>query len=169
MAKRLELSRQELANKYLILEENEKAAVRQAMIEERSRFCLFVSFLKPVMDEEASMITEVSQMQEIVEFLVSNSNDPFTLPKSSEQVINDTKGQDSTVWAPFHSTPPSSPSSIGSRQSSVWSISSFNSISSGSTTGESGLLILALFGWLIFTSVCSSFLFWSFVKRKNVQ
>ena len=48
------------------------------------------------------MITEVSQLQEIVEFLVSNSNDPFTLPKSSEQVINDMKGQDSTVWAPFH-------------------------------------------------------------------
>jgi len=135
VAKRLELSRKELSDKYIILEENEKAAVRQAMIEERSRFCLFVSFLKPVMDEEVSMITEVSQLQEIVESLVSNSNDPFSLPKSSEQIIHDMKGQDSTVWAPFHSTPPSSPSSIGSRKSSVCSISSFNSISSGSTTG----------------------------------
>ena len=32
MAKRLELSRQELADKYLILEENEKAAVRQVSL-----------------------------------------------------------------------------------------------------------------------------------------
>ena len=48
------------------------------------------------------MITEVSHLQEIVESLVSNSNDPFTLPKSSEQIIHDMKGQDSTVWAPFH-------------------------------------------------------------------
>jgi len=135
VARRLELSKQELSDKYLILEESEKAAVRQAMIEERSRFCLFVSYLKPVMDEEVSMIAEVNHLQEIVESLISNSNDPFTLPKSSEQIIHDMKGQDSTVWAPFNSTPPSSPSSIGSRKSSVCSISSFNSISSGSTTG----------------------------------
>jgi len=138
MAKRLELSRQEVADKYMLLEENEKAAVKQAMIEERSRFCLFVSYLKPVMDEEVSMIMEVSQLQEIVESLVQNSIDPFTLPKASEQVIHDSRGQDSSVWAPFHSTPPSSPSSLGSRKSSVCSISSFNSISSGSTTGTGG-------------------------------
>ena len=48
------------------------------------------------------MITEVSNLQEIVESLVANSNDPFTLPKSSEQIIHDMKGQDSTVWAPLN-------------------------------------------------------------------
>ena len=48
------------------------------------------------------MIAEVSHLQEIVESLITNSNDPFTLPKSSEQIIHDMKGQDSTVWAPLN-------------------------------------------------------------------
>ena len=40
MAKRLELSRQELSDKYMILEENEKAAVRQ--VNDAARKCLVV-------------------------------------------------------------------------------------------------------------------------------
>ena len=39
---------QEVTDKYLLLEETEKNAVRGALIEERSRFCLFISCLKPV-------------------------------------------------------------------------------------------------------------------------
>lgn len=35
--------------KYVELEEIERQAVRSAMIEERSRFCSFLSFLKPLM------------------------------------------------------------------------------------------------------------------------
>lgn len=33
---------------YLLLEETEKQAVRRALIEERSRFCTFITFLQPV-------------------------------------------------------------------------------------------------------------------------
>ena len=39
---------QDVNGKYLALEETEKRAVRNALIEERGRFCLFISCLKPV-------------------------------------------------------------------------------------------------------------------------
>ena len=35
-------------DKYLLLEETEKQAVRKALIEERGRFCTFISMLRPV-------------------------------------------------------------------------------------------------------------------------
>ncbi len=38
----------EVSEKKSVLEEAEKKAVREALIEERSRYCLFVTFLKPV-------------------------------------------------------------------------------------------------------------------------
>lgn len=38
----------EVSEKKTILEEAEKKAVRDALIEERSRYCLFVALLKPV-------------------------------------------------------------------------------------------------------------------------
>lgn len=39
---------QDVTDKYLLLEETEKQAVRKALIEERARFCIFVSMLRPV-------------------------------------------------------------------------------------------------------------------------
>ena len=39
---------QEITDKYLLLEETEKNAVRQALIEQRSHFCQFLYNFKPV-------------------------------------------------------------------------------------------------------------------------
>jgi rRNA pseudouridine-1189 N-methylase Emg1 (Nep1/Mra1 family) len=39
---------QDISDKYLLLEETEKQAVRKALVEERSRFCTLVSMLRPV-------------------------------------------------------------------------------------------------------------------------
>lgn len=44
----LDCALQDVNDKFLLLEETEKQAVRTALIEERSRFCLFVTCLKPV-------------------------------------------------------------------------------------------------------------------------
>lgn len=44
----LDSALQDVNDKYLLLEETEKQAVRRALIEERSRFCAFVSMLRPV-------------------------------------------------------------------------------------------------------------------------
>lgn len=44
----LDSAMQDVSDKYLLLEETEKQAVRRALVEERSRFCVFVSMLRPV-------------------------------------------------------------------------------------------------------------------------
>lgn len=44
----LDCAVQDVTDKYLLLEETEKQAVRKALIEERARFCIFVSMLRPV-------------------------------------------------------------------------------------------------------------------------
>ncbi|XP_015837248.1 protein MTSS 2 isoform X4 [Tribolium castaneum] len=130
LQKRLECGLQDVTERRQLLEETEKHAVRAALIEERSRFCTFVGLLKPVVDEEVAMLTEMSHLQEAVQQLEKHTADPSTLPPASEQVIADLKSSDSG-WS--FQTPPSSPSSLGSRKSSMCSISSLNSSSSGSS------------------------------------
>lgn len=48
LQKRLEYGLQDVNERRQLLEETEKQAVRAALLEERSRFCAFVGFLKPV-------------------------------------------------------------------------------------------------------------------------
>ncbi|XP_038615895.1 protein MTSS 1 isoform X6 [Tachyglossus aculeatus] len=121
----LDSALQDVNDKYLLLEETEKQAVRKALIEERSRFCAFISMLRPVIDEEISMLGEITHLQTISEDLKSLTMDPHKLPSSSEQVILDLKGSDYS-WS--YQTPPSSPSTTMSRKSSV--CSSLNSVNS---------------------------------------
>ncbi|GAB6033579.1 hypothetical protein CHUAL_013582 [Chamberlinius hualienensis] len=128
----LDIALQNVNEKFHALEETEKQALRLALIEERSRFCMFVSYLKPVVDEEVAMLSETSHFQEIMENLLRSSNDPYTLPEASEQIVNDIKNLEGS-WTFHVNTPPSSPSSISSRKSSTCSVSSVNSSSSDST------------------------------------
>ncbi|XP_045875559.1 protein MTSS 1 isoform X7 [Meles meles] len=121
----LDSALQDVNDKYLLLEETEKQAVRKALIEERSRFCTFISMLRPVIEEEISMLGEITHLQTISEDLKSLTMDPHKLPSSSEQVILDLKGSDYS-WS--YQTPPSSPSTTMSRKSSV--CSSLNSVNS---------------------------------------
>ncbi|XP_026534904.1 metastasis suppressor protein 1 isoform X13 [Notechis scutatus] len=121
----LDSALQDVNDKYLLLEETEKQAVRKALIEERGRFCSFVSMLRPVIEEEISMLGEITHLQTISEDLKSLTMDPHKLPSSSEQVILDLKGSD-YGWS--YQTPPSSPSTTMSRKSSV--CSSLNSVNS---------------------------------------
>ncbi|KAH3775811.1 hypothetical protein DPMN_177217, partial [Dreissena polymorpha] len=135
MQLRLEGAMQDVNEKYIALEEQEKNALRTALIEERARFCLFVSCLKPFVDEEVGLLTEVTHLQEIMDSLCMQADSPTTLPPSSEQVIMDLKGVDATAYT--FQTPPSSPSSLGSRKSSMCSINSLASSSSGSAQSHS--------------------------------
>ncbi|XP_061229504.1 protein MTSS 1 isoform X11 [Neopsephotus bourkii] len=121
----LDSALQDVNDKYLLLEETEKQAVRKALIEERGRFCAFISMLRPVIEEEISMLGEITHLQTISDDLKSLTMDPHKLPSSSEQVILDLKGSDYS-WS--YQTPPSSPSTTMSRKSSV--CSSLNSVNS---------------------------------------
>ncbi|XP_062301651.1 protein MTSS 1-like isoform X4 [Osmerus eperlanus] len=121
----LDSARQDVSDKCLLLEETEKQALRKALVEERSRFCSFVSMLKPVVEEEMSMLGEITHLQTLNDDLKTLTMDPHKLPPASEQVIVDLKGSD-CAWA--YQTPPSSPSTTVSRKSSM--CSSLNSVNS---------------------------------------
>uniref|UniRef100_A0A665UK33 Protein MTSS 1-like n=1 Tax=Echeneis naucrates TaxID=173247 RepID=A0A665UK33_ECHNA len=121
----LDSAMQDVSDKYLLLEETEKQAVRKVLVEERSRFCCFVSMLRPVVEEEMSMLGEITHLQTLTDDLKALTMDPHKLPASSEQVIVDLKGSECT-WS--YQTPPSSPSTTVSRKSSM--CSSLNSVNS---------------------------------------
>ncbi|XP_069477708.1 protein MTSS 1 isoform X11 [Ambystoma mexicanum] len=121
----LDSAMQDVNDKYLLLEETEKQAVRKALIEERARFCTFITMLRPVIEEEIAMLGEVTHLQTISDDLKTLTMDPHKLPSASEQVILDLKGSDYS-WS--YQTPPSSPSTTMSRKSSV--CSSLNSVNS---------------------------------------
>ncbi|XP_023141789.2 protein MTSS 1-like isoform X5 [Amphiprion ocellaris] len=114
----LDSAMQDVSDKYILLEETEKQALRRALIEERQRFCWFVAMLRPVVDEEISMLGEVTHLQAISDDLKALTSDPHKLPPASEQVIMDLKGSD-YGWS--YQTPPSSPSTTMSRKSSMCS------------------------------------------------
>ncbi|XP_038223887.1 protein MTSS 2 isoform X5 [Dermochelys coriacea] len=122
----LDSALQDVNDMYLLLEETEKQAVRKALIEERGRFCTFITFLQPVVTGEITMLGEITHLQGIMEDLVVLTAEPHKLPPASEQVIKDLKGSDYS-WS--YQTPPSSPSSSGSRKSSM--CSSVNSTKGG--------------------------------------
>ncbi|XP_022082459.1 MTSS1-like protein [Acanthaster planci] len=129
---RLDSAMHDVNDMYLLLEEQEKNAVRGGMIEERSRFCMLINCFKPVVDEEISMLSEVTRLESVLGELVEHSKDPYILPPSSEQVIMDIKGQEIKL---AYQTPPGSPSpSSGSRKSSMCSLSSMTSSDSRSSS-----------------------------------
>ncbi|EPQ05521.1 MTSS1-like protein [Myotis brandtii] len=124
----LDSALQDVNDMYLLLEETEKQAVRRALIEERGRFCTFITFLQPVVNGELTMLGEITHLQGIIDDLVVLTAEPHKLPPASEQVIKDLKGSDYS-WS--YQTPPSSPGSSSSRKSSMCSAPS----SSGSAKG----------------------------------
>uniref|UniRef100_W5LIT6 MTSS I-BAR domain containing 2 n=1 Tax=Astyanax mexicanus TaxID=7994 RepID=W5LIT6_ASTMX len=130
----LDSAMQDVNDMYLLMEETEKQAVRRALVEERGRFCTFISFLQPVVNGEIAMLGEITHLQAIIDDLTVLTTDPHKLPPASEQVIKDLKGSDYS-WS--YQTPPSSPSSSGSRKSSMCSAHSSASRSSGGSQTHS--------------------------------
>ncbi|KAM7421931.1 hypothetical protein PAMA_010149 [Pampus argenteus] len=112
----LDCALQDVNVRYAVLEETEKRAVCRALIEERARYCSFVTMLKPVLDHEINMLGEVTHLQTILEDLTNLTAEPSKLPPASEQVILDLKGSD---FSYTYQTPPASPSNTLSRKSSI--------------------------------------------------
>ena len=62
--------------------------MRRALTEERSRYCAFVHFLRPVITEETGLVSEFQQLEEVSKRLGKHTEEPFKLPAASEQVIS---------------------------------------------------------------------------------
>lgn len=50
----LDSAMQDVSDKYILLEETEKQALRKALIEHRQRICCFVAMLRPVVVSNAA-------------------------------------------------------------------------------------------------------------------
>ncbi|XP_070133993.1 PHD finger protein rhinoceros isoform X11 [Drosophila bipectinata] len=122
------------------LEEVEKKSLRAAMVEERLRYCSFVHMLQPVVHEECEVMSELGHLQEAMQSIALVTKDPSVLPQASEELIHDAKASINLY--------PESPgggsgsqgggcsNSLGSRKSSVCSISSINSSGSSNSPGH---------------------------------
>lgn len=115
------------------LDDVERKSLRAVMVEERLRYCTFVYMLQPVVKEECEVMYELGHLQEVMQSIGNVTKDPHQLPQASEELILESK-------VPLHLYPDSPggsnsqacSNSLGSRKSSVCSISSINSNSSGS-------------------------------------
>ncbi|CAG9568489.1 unnamed protein product [Danaus chrysippus] len=85
--RRADVCSQDIQERKQQLAEIEEKAVKAALIEERSRFCNFVSLLSPVVESEVAMLAEVSHLQEGTEQLSRQISEPRSLPAGSLQVF----------------------------------------------------------------------------------
>lgn len=121
--------------KFFMLEEVERTYVRRALIEERSHYCLFFNLLRPVIQEEISMLQEIVHLEEILTTLTNLTADPGKLPASSEHFLTNLQLNPDPVsgdyaYSSIHNSAMSTVSH--SRKSSISSMDSFNTLSTDS-------------------------------------
>ncbi|XP_043216838.1 protein MTSS 2-like isoform X2 [Amphibalanus amphitrite] len=141
----LDLLLTDVQDRYQRLETCERGSVEAALVEERRRFCRFVTWLLPFVRGEVAAAEEVFRLTEPLDQLESCTAEPSVLPPSALQLISDLKRSADGAAEPGpggpSGSPPRSPlspraaSSLGSRQSSLCSISSLQSSSSGGGGG----------------------------------
>ena len=76
----------ELNSHYRSLHDRERRAVKKAMTEKRARYCTFVQCLKPIISEEFGMLSEISQVEDVMQKLLRITSTPEILPKLDEEV-----------------------------------------------------------------------------------
>lgn len=120
--------------KYFMLEEVERNYVRRALIEERSHYCIFFNFLRPVVEEEISMLQEVTHLEEVLTALIDLTMEPYQLPAASESLLTKMISESACAQSDFYTYGDTSPCSTlhRSRKSSISSITSINSLSTDS-------------------------------------
>ncbi|XP_059488216.1 uncharacterized protein LOC132204018 isoform X3 [Neocloeon triangulifer] len=120
------------------LGECEGKSVRAVLAEGRGRFCIFVTLLRPVLEQEVAIFWELSHVQEALDELNKAIGDPKTLPDTIEQALQEltnASAAQEAAWVNASNTnnrDSSPPSSMGSRKSSVGSAASLQSLSSHS-------------------------------------
>lgn len=131
----VESSMHDITQRKADLEEVERRSLRAAMIEERTRFCTFVNLLQPVVKEEFEVMYELGHLQEAMETITNVTKNPNILPQASEELILETKTSASFLYPESPGGSHGYSNSLGSRKSSVCSISSINSSGSSNSPG----------------------------------
>lgn len=137
---------QDINQKRAELDAVERKSLRAAMIEERMRYCTFVNLLQPVVKEECEVMYELGHLQEAMDSIAIVTKDPSILPQPAEELIAESKTSinfysDSPIGSHSYgggggSSGGGCSNSLGSRKSSVCSISSMNSSESSGSPGH---------------------------------
>ena len=85
----IEQNTRELFTQYIVLEEQERQAVRKLNVEERSQFCVFAACVKDVMVEEMAAMEEMCGIGVDLEKMNRIIYNPEHVPITAEEVIND--------------------------------------------------------------------------------
>ncbi|KAK4475143.1 hypothetical protein MN116_002228 [Schistosoma mekongi] len=77
----------EVGLKKELVENTEKSAIRLLLLEERSRFCFFVSCLLPILECQSSMLNEIATMDELIKTLTKETEYPDQLVEDVESIV----------------------------------------------------------------------------------
>ena len=114
MQRLIEQSSRDLNTQYQQLHEHEKNSLRKIIGEDRLRYCNIVASLKPIIDEELGMVSELALVEEIMQKLGAVTGNPAEMTMEiTDQFIDDAANGFG--------------SGMGSRKSSMCSISSVSS------------------------------------------
>lgn len=162
----MESSMMDVTQRRTELEDVERKSLRAAMLEERMRYCAFVNLLQPVVKEEYEVMYELGHLQEAMQTVTNVTREPNVLPAASEELIQEIKAPLNYLYPDSPSHTPNGGSnggsnsnnngngcsmstssnsqgcsnSLGSRKSSVCSISSMNSSASGGPVAGNGII-----------------------------
>lgn len=114
----IETSIMTINNKHDALATLERTYLRDIMIEERNRFCVFVNMLQPIVKEGCNIMFELGHLQEAMESISNVTQNPKSLPATFENsILQLLGGSEYQTFA--HTT-----NSIGSRKNSGSSLNS---------------------------------------------
>ncbi|TNN15850.1 Metastasis suppressor protein [Schistosoma japonicum] len=77
----------EVGLKKELVENTEKSAIRLLLLEERSRFCFFVSCLIPILECQSSMLNEIATIDELIKILTKETEYPDQLVEDVESIV----------------------------------------------------------------------------------
>lgn len=83
----IETSMVTITNKHDALASLERAYVRDIVIEERNRFCVFVNMLQPVVKEGCNIMCELGHLQEAMDSISNVTQNPKSIPVNLENTI----------------------------------------------------------------------------------
>ena len=72
----IEQTSRDLNNNYKQLSDHEKKCLRRILTEERHRYCNLVASLKPIIDEELGMLSELASVEDVMQKLGNVTTNP---------------------------------------------------------------------------------------------
>lgn len=87
LAVQTEAALQAIEDKVRRLEDVERSSIRRLMLAERDRYCFFVDSLKPSLESETSMLSEISNLQELLQALSIATEHPDQLLDEAEAIL----------------------------------------------------------------------------------